>query len=334
MENTSFPCPNPNCNVVLEIPSEKIGQKYKCPKCNQYGIVPTPIQIPVEEKLEKNANLRSDILNCTNCGQELDSSEPCLGENGLCPTCNKKFLVEFSNDKKECPFCGEQILAKALKCKHCGEFLKEIAAKNVFTGEVPPVHAEFKENKQSYNAKVLWVILLATMVFSLLFISAPYIKKINFFRLLGEITGCEPSDYDIKQAVQTHLNENKDGHTYNIRVKYPPKHCSYRQYNVTEPIKVSIKEFLIVKRGNKDGNGDLPVRVYVNGTSWEKYILEPTVEESARGLFNALPRFEPVVKEGNLPFEGEEDFRIYFRKPDNSKVNSVKGRWAAIPIRP
>ena len=56
MENTSFPCPNPNCNVVLELPSENIGQKYKCPKCNQYGIVPTPIQIPVKVKPEEKAS--------------------------------------------------------------------------------------------------------------------------------------------------------------------------------------------------------------------------------------------------------------------------------------
>ena len=27
-------------------------------------------------------------------------------------------------EKKECPFCGEEIFAKARKCKHCGEFLK------------------------------------------------------------------------------------------------------------------------------------------------------------------------------------------------------------------
>lgn len=32
---------------------------------------------------------------------------------------------EFSQkpDTKDCPYCGEEILAKAKKCKHCGEFL-------------------------------------------------------------------------------------------------------------------------------------------------------------------------------------------------------------------
>lgn len=31
----------------------------------------------------------------------------------------------MSEETKACPFCSEQILASASKCKHCGEFLNE-----------------------------------------------------------------------------------------------------------------------------------------------------------------------------------------------------------------
>lgn len=32
----------------------------------------------------------------------------------------------MSNDNKRCPYCGEEIKAGAIKCKHCGEFLNEV----------------------------------------------------------------------------------------------------------------------------------------------------------------------------------------------------------------
>lgn len=31
----------------------------------------------------------------------------------------------MEKETKTCPYCGEEILAKAVKCKHCGEFLEE-----------------------------------------------------------------------------------------------------------------------------------------------------------------------------------------------------------------
>jgi LITAF-like zinc ribbon domain len=37
------------------------------------------------------------------------------------------FRIEVADEYKECPFCSEQILSTAKKCKHCGEFLMTVA---------------------------------------------------------------------------------------------------------------------------------------------------------------------------------------------------------------
>lgn len=59
---------------------------------------------------------------CPYCGEEI------LAVAKKCKHCGE-FLpaepVQNENKTKTCPYCGEEILAVAKKCKHCGEFLDE-----------------------------------------------------------------------------------------------------------------------------------------------------------------------------------------------------------------
>ncbi len=58
---------------------------------------------------------REPVKFCRHCGRivPIDAVE--------CPYCGKNTLKPVG--RKECPFCGEPIREKAVKCKHCGEFL-------------------------------------------------------------------------------------------------------------------------------------------------------------------------------------------------------------------
>ena len=89
-----------SCNTRLKIPATVApGKKVKCPKCSQVVTVP--------------AAAASDP------GYEVDQDVPAPAP--LQP-------VTMAPAKRSCPYCGSQVIANAIKCRHCGEFLDEATA--------------------------------------------------------------------------------------------------------------------------------------------------------------------------------------------------------------
>ncbi|MCF7837980.1 MAG: hypothetical protein K9N49_05060 [Candidatus Marinimicrobia bacterium] len=108
-------------------------------------------------------------FNCPHCQQSLEAPEEMLGQTIECPSCNKSIQLPDpeatvperpparpepklpppplpQNKNRNCPFCGESILASAIKCKHCGEFLD---GQKLNVPSAPPPTAVPPQKKQT-----------------------------------------------------------------------------------------------------------------------------------------------------------------------------------------
>lgn len=92
MADYKFTCSH--CQQSLEAPGEMLGQTIECPSCNGSIELPKPEPQPEPDPpAESHASVQAP-----------PSAQP-------------------QRQTRDCPFCSEEILASARKCKHCGEFL-------------------------------------------------------------------------------------------------------------------------------------------------------------------------------------------------------------------
>jgi tRNA_anti-like len=94
----------PSCGVKLKAPDNTAGRKLACPKCR------TPITVPA-----------------TSPPGAVTQSPPRPAAEARTSAAPAP-AAKAPADTKSCPYCSEQILATARKCKHCGEMLDEAGA--------------------------------------------------------------------------------------------------------------------------------------------------------------------------------------------------------------
>lgn len=127
-----------------------------------------------------NADLLGESRSCPKCGEELvinaDISHPRFSAEGVKQ--QDKFL-EAESSESTCPFCKEQILPGAVKCKHCGEFLNKSEQKKK-KGPVAGVLSLFIPGSgQMYKGE------FASGLFMFIVVCGLYLSMIPLFQLVG-----------------------------------------------------------------------------------------------------------------------------------------------------
>ena len=139
-----FNCPF--CAQRLEAPGDAAGQPVPCPKCLKEVMVPAESATAPPRALG-TARSAENSPACAICLSPINADEAksacpacraeyhadCWQENGGCavygcsqvPAVEQRHAVEipvsyWGQENKPCPACGREILAAAVRCRHCG----------------------------------------------------------------------------------------------------------------------------------------------------------------------------------------------------------------------
>lgn len=126
------------CGQKIGVQEKYAGKKCKCPKCSSIVDVPS---LPVLENAqdthstEDYSGALSGGSNGTNSAVTEESLNTTPENLDVVPDTLKDSENESydlsENLTKSCPYCGEEVLEVAKKCKHCGEFFNKCDSPNL-----------------------------------------------------------------------------------------------------------------------------------------------------------------------------------------------------------
>jgi hypothetical protein len=153
-----FKCPK--CLRSLQAGDSKAGQSLYCPSCNELVTVP-PLLIDTGSQGNSRTDADDLVLSILESAQE-------------------------SSDTRKCPFCAESIKANAIKCRFCGEVVRQLSDTTLGVsgiGEEPTIYGQSINRRNEIQSEPIgcmktlsgigcvWAVFLVVLVWFLIWLA-------------------------------------------------------------------------------------------------------------------------------------------------------------------
>jgi predicted RNA-binding Zn-ribbon protein involved in translation (DUF1610 family)/DNA-directed RNA polymerase subunit RPC12/RpoP len=108
----------PACKKPGSVPDQHLGHRIKCPSCGERFLAPT-LPPPSKREIQPTATAAPPPAERAAAVEVVSVGPPPLMAHIQISPASPPELPQ----KKRCVYCGEEIQAVALKCRHCGEIL-------------------------------------------------------------------------------------------------------------------------------------------------------------------------------------------------------------------
>lgn len=166
----SYDCPH--CSAAIKSPLDDAGKSDTCPQCNRQIIVPGAGQ---RDRIREGEIAAAEIKRDATELQQRKKQEITVQRQR--PELNLQPKVQFSeiqhppqippvsSETRSCPYCAEQILVAAKKCKHCGEFLAGERTKTRTTAKTITLRASKRNRYLSAKGAAVVVAVFIAIIF-------------------------------------------------------------------------------------------------------------------------------------------------------------------------
>lgn len=157
-----------NCSSRLKSPLDDAGKPDTCPDCGTQFVVPGVAEkdrIHAEAAAAGADKQRQHELAMKQAEadrqRQNEQDRRRSQEDAALKAIRQESVAASRNEHRPCPYCGEEILAVAKKCKHCGEFLDDDLRRANAPRDVGAMAVATKPAKKSNSTAVGCLVVMA-----------------------------------------------------------------------------------------------------------------------------------------------------------------------------